>query len=258
MMPAIAIHKDVRHSDSSRRETMTTVLPEQYAKSAEDAPSGVSPGCLFVSTSLATWTTANPEQFARDFQINDTVYRRLDPEYYAWLRSRMVLAKKAATAGHLSAAAFEDLRVRFNAVHAWAVEHFSEAQLLAAVRTFRSCDYKPPLPEEFAKTKPVEPVPARTNPESERLPRARGLVDEIRNQALALGWTVESLYFSEGYERGPFAARYGLVCYIGQQDRVGEVTRQSIEIIGPPPMETRSRFYNADVEQPWIIRKTSR
>ena len=56
---------------------------------------------LFVSSSLAIWATNQPKGFARDFQINDTVYRRLDPEYYAWLRSRMVVAKKAATAGHL-------------------------------------------------------------------------------------------------------------------------------------------------------------
>ena len=236
---------------------MTTVLPEQCAKSAEDAPSGDTPSCLFVSTSLATWTTANPEQFARDFQINDTVYRRLDPDYYAWLRSRMVVAKRAATTGHLDAAAFEDLRVCFNAVHAWAIEHFSEAQLLAAVRTFRSCDYKPPLPEEFECTKPAEPIPSRPNSEAERIARAKQLVDEIRDQALALGWTMESLYFCEGYERRPIGPRYGLVCYIGQQDRVGEVTRQSIEIIGPPPMETRSRFYNAEVEQPWVRRAMS-
>ena len=226
---------------------MSVAVPEQCATSASAAP-----GSLFVATSLYVWFTGEPDRFARDFQINDTVYRRLDSEYYAWLRSRMALAKQAATAGHLDTSAFEDLRLRFNAVHAWAVEHFSEAQLLAAAQTFRSCDYKPPLPEEFAKTKPVEPVPARTNPESERLPRARGLVDEIRNQALALGWTMASLYFSEGYERGPFAARYGLVCYIGQQDRVGEVTRQSIEIIGPPPVDARNRFYNPDVEQPWV------
>lgn len=31
-----------------------------------------------------------------------------------------------------------------------------------------------------------------------------------------------------------------------------EVTRQSIELIGPPPSETRTRFYNPDVEQPWV------
>ena len=122
---------------------MSVELQEQCAELMPDASGGDSPSCLFVSTSLATWTTAHPEQFARDFQINDTVYRRLDPEYYVWLRSRMVIAKKAATAGQFPPAAFEDLRVRFNAVHAWAVEHLSEAQLLAAVRTFRSCDYKP-------------------------------------------------------------------------------------------------------------------
>ena len=95
---------------------------------------GKSPQCLFVSSTLSTWTTAQPEWFARDFQINDTVYRRLDPEYYAWLRSRMVLAKAAASSGRLDGAAFEDLRVRFNAVHEWAIRHFGEEQLLAAVR----------------------------------------------------------------------------------------------------------------------------
>lgn len=233
---------------------MTTVLTEQCAKPAEDAPDGDSPGCLFVSTSLATWTTANPEQFARDFQINDTVYRRLDPEYYAWLRSRMAVAKKAATADHLPPDAFEDLRVRFNAVHEWSVKYFGEAQLLAAVRTFRSCEYKPPLPEEFDRTRRAEPIPSKPSPEAERIARAKQLIDEIRDQALALGWTMESLYFCEGYERRPFAARYGVACYIGGEHRIGEVTWQSIEIIGPSPMETRSRFYNPDVEQPWIKR----
>jgi hypothetical protein len=233
-------------------------LQEQCAKLMPEVPGENSRGCLFVATSLATWMTANPEQFARDFQINDTVYRRLDPEYYIWLRLRMVAAKRAATTGHLDAAAFEDLRVRFNAVHAWAVEHFSEAHLLAAVRTFRACDYKPPLPEEFDCTNRTEPIPSKPSPEVERIARAKQLVDEIRDQALALGWTMESLYFCEGYERRPFAARYGVACYIGGEHRIGEVTRQSIELIGPPPMETRSRFYNPDVDQPWIIRKPSR
>ena len=127
----------------NQEKKMTTVLTEQCAKPAEDSPFGESPGCLFVSTSLATWTTTNPEQFARDFQINDTVYRRLDPDYYAWLRSRMAVAKKAATAGHLSPDAFEDLRVRFNAVHEWAVKHFGEALLAPWCRDFVRADMIP-------------------------------------------------------------------------------------------------------------------
>lgn len=127
---------------------MTMATAEPYAIPTSSAPDGNSPGALFVSTSLATWTTSNPEQFARDCQINDTAYRQLDPEYYAWLRSRMVIAKKTSTAGHLDAAAFEVLRARFNAVHVWAVESFGEEELLAAVRRFRSGDYQPPRPED--------------------------------------------------------------------------------------------------------------
>jgi len=228
---------------------MSVAVSEECAISASAAS-----GSLFVATSLHVWFTGEPDRFARDFQIDDTVYRRLDSEYYAWLRSRMALAKQAATAGHLDTSAFEDLRLRFNAVHAWAVEHFSEAQLLAAARTFRSCDYKPPLPEEFECTKPPEPIPSRPSSEAERIARAKQLVDEIRDRALALGWTMESLYFCEGYERRPIGPRYGLVCYIGQQDWVGEVTRQSIELIGLPPVDTKSRFYNPDVDQPCMIR----
>jgi len=30
--------------------------------------------------------------------------------------------------------------------------------------------------------------------------------------------------------------------------------RPGIEIIGPPPTEVRTRFYNPDVDQPWIVR----
>ena len=105
-------------------------------------------GHLFVSTALDLWFTEQPAAFARDVQIDDIAYRRLDPEYYAWLRSRMMLAKKAATAGRLDLAAFGALRVRFNAVHEWAVEQLGEDQLLAAVRTLRAGDYIPPAPED--------------------------------------------------------------------------------------------------------------
>lgn len=229
---------------------MTTVLMEQCAKSAEDAPSGVSPGCLFVSTSLATWTTANPEQFARDFQINDTVYRRLDPEYYIWLRSRMIVAKRAATTGHLDAAAFEDLRVRFNAVHDWAVEHFGEAQLVAVARAFRSGDYMPPVAEEEG---PHEPVPrVRKSAAGPISPEAMALVDAISERALSLGWKGERLYGVGN--NGFFDPRRGLVCFLKPGDRIGEVTLQSIEIIGPSPDGVRLSFFNPDVDQPWIRR----
>ena len=152
-----------------------------------------------------TWAPAKPEWFARDFQINDTVYRRLDPEYYAWLRSRMVLAKKAATAGHLDAAAFEDLRIRFNAVHEWAVQHFGEEQLLAAVRTLRAGEYKPPMAEDEAGTLPYRGVP--NPPPITFPPRPSPWWTRSASSAMALGWNRERLYaIGSGRIFAPIAA----------------------------------------------------
>jgi len=221
---------------------MSVAVPEEYAPSAP-----VAPGSLFVATSLHVWFTGEPHRFARDFQINDTVYRRLDPEYYAWLRSRMVLAKKAAAAGKLDAAAFEDLRVRFNAVHQWAVEHFGEDELLATVQTFRAGDYKPPVAEDEA---PRVSVPGVRKCVADTItPEAIAMVESISEHALSLGWKRERL---RGIGKGMFDPQRGLVCFLKPGDRIGEVTLQSIEIIHPLPSEVRHRFYNPDVDQPWV------
>ena len=222
---------------------MSVAVPEQCARSAS-----VAPGSLFVATSLHVWFTGEPDRFARDFQIDDTVYRRLDSEYYAWLRSRMVLAKKDATAGQLDTAAFEDLRVRFNAVHQWAVEHFGEDELLAAVRTVRAGDYKPPVAEDEGTGVPVPGV--RKSAADEISAEAMALVDSISEDALSLGWKRQRLY-AAGSSR-VFAPDRGLVCFLKPGDRLGEVTLQSIEIIHPLPSEVRHRFYNPDVDQPWV------
>lgn len=77
-------------------------------------------------------------------------------------------------------------------------------------------------------------------------------VDAIRDQALSLGWTDARLYQNRGRYSFPCGQEYGLVCFLYDDRSVGEVTRQSIEIIGPPPQENRLRFYNPDVDQPWL------
>jgi hypothetical protein len=200
---------------------------------------------LFVSTSLDAWTTGQPEIFARDVQINDSVYRRLDPEYYAWLRSRMNLAKLAASAGRLNPDAFEELRQKFNAVHEWAINHFGEDTLREAVRNLDTRGYAPPVAE---RDQPVRPARGAENVAAEIV----AMVDAIRDQALSLGWTQESLYGTGGAMRALFGKACGLASLLKAADRIGEVTRQSIEIILPNGV--RQRFYNPDVEQPWIRR----
>jgi|GEM_PF-2839955 hypothetical protein len=82
-------------------------------------------------------------------------------------------------------------------------------------------------------------------------PAAVAKVDAIREQALALGWSERGLYQNRGQFRFPYGEDYGLVCFIGDAQRIGEVTKQYIEIISPPPRENRLRFYNPDAPQPW-------
>jgi len=200
---------------------------------------------LFVSTSLDTWTTGQPEIFARDVQINDTAYRRLDPEYYAWLRSRMNLAKLAAGAGRLSPESFDELREKFNAMHEWAVARFGEDSLREAVRNLDARNYAPPVAEP---DKPVRPVRAAEHIASD----AVAMVDAIRDRALSLGWTEQSLYGTGGVTRALLGRACGLANLLKTTDRIGEVTRQSIEIILANGV--RQRFYNPDVEQPWVRR----
>jgi hypothetical protein len=81
------------------------------------------------------------------------------------------------------------------------------------------------------------------------------MVDAIRDQALALGWTVESLYGTGNATRALFGKACGLAGLLNPTHRIGEVTRQSIEIILPNGV--RQRYYNPDVEQPWIRRVKS-
>jgi len=76
-------------------------------------------------------------------------------------------------------------------------------------------------------------------------------VDAIRDRALALGWSERGLYQNRGQFRFPYGEDYGLVCFIGEEQRIGEVTKQYIEIVSPLPRENRLRFYNPDVPQPW-------
>jgi hypothetical protein len=203
---------------------------------------------LYVATDLSSWKTDRAATFSRDVQINDTAYRRLDPEYFAWLRSKLTLAKEAADKGRIDRAAFDDLRIRFQEIEAWALEHFGAQSLLVAIRAHEPRLYCPPQAE--LETRRPGPPPR----DDERINRASRLVDGIREKAIELGWSLERLYRHEGFHKRPFAGEYGLVCYIAMGARLGEVTRQSIEIIGPPPTEVRTRFYNSDVDQPWIVR----
>jgi hypothetical protein len=200
---------------------------------------------LFVSTALSFWKTDQPEVFARDVQINDTAYRRLEPEFYAWLRNKMNMAKLAVLAGQLSQEAFDATRDSFNWIHEWAITHFGQATLQEALGALDARDYQPPVAEPWG-SHDAPSAAGKVGADAEAL----AMVDAICEQAIGLGWKHERLYATAK----PLSENRGLVSYLNTGDRIGEVTRQSIEIIGQPPREVHTRFYNMAVEQPWIRR----
>ncbi len=215
------------------------------------------PECPWVSTDLRILRPEPTWNLAPDCEINGRCYRRLDPEYFAWLRSRMLEVKAAHKAGRVSQEAFDELRTRFNELQEIAIALFGEKALQEALRASGAADCRPPVADAFsgrsvAEQQAISEKAARPDSARSRA-GAETAVDAIRDKALALGWTHERLYVRPASDQpGP---RGDLVmALLRPGTRIGQVARQWIEIIGPPPHENVLRFYNPDVEQPWIRR----
>jgi hypothetical protein len=155
----------------------------------------------------------------------------------------MQMAKMAHKAGQLSQDAFDELRNRFNAIHDWALATFGEEALLQALERFDGRHYQPPVAEQ---NKRQPPKRRRTTCSEDGI----AMVDAICEQAIALGWKQARLY---GVATALPVSDYPLAACLRPGSRIGQVSRQNIEIIlGAPPNEVRQRYYNPDVEQPWI------
>lgn len=102
----------------------------------------------FVATNLSVYRPEGKASFPghspSDLTLDGLPYRRLDPTYYAWLRSRMERAKQAWQSGKLDAPSFAALRDKFNAIHDEAVQLFGEASLLQAVHSLDPRTYPAP------------------------------------------------------------------------------------------------------------------
>ena len=57
-------------------------------------------------------------------------------------------------------------------------------------------------------------------------------VDGIREEALALGWTMAQLYQNRGSVMFQCGQDYGLVCFLKDDSELGRVTRDFVEIRG--------------------------
>ena len=237
---------------------------------------------LFVATDLSILNQAATPATLQDIDIEGRVYRPLDPEYYAWLRTRMERAQVTFERGRLSPQAYELFRIRFNALHDQAVALFGEDALLDAIASLnpksyawpgRACEktHEPthgiaeesgqpapqvsPQPEEQPQSPPSldgwskhsfpEDDPERFRFSQRVSNRALAQVNAISDHALAMGWTEAELYQTRGRFPFPCGRQYGLVCFIHRDQRVGKVTENNIEIVYPDGHALR--FYRNEV-----------
>ena len=84
---------------------------------------------IYVSTGLDVHEVEDARDWPEDREIDGTLCRRLSPEYFAWLRSRMVTAQAAHKAGKLPEDAWNTLRRRFNALQELAIREFGKEHL---------------------------------------------------------------------------------------------------------------------------------
>ncbi len=99
---------------------------------------------LYVAQDLRSWETNEPDLYDREIAIDDFPYRRLDPEFYVWLKFVLDWAMDAYNSGRIDAALLEKFSRRFSAVHVWAKARFGVDALRRAEDEFDAQEYSPP------------------------------------------------------------------------------------------------------------------
>lgn len=240
----------VLESDRQKQEVPST---SRLKSGAPQHPSGPHPPPnakhSFVTTALDVLElhTDDPRE---SIQRSAKTYYRLTPTYFAWLYRKMSVAHASFEAGKLDPQIYRATADRFNAVREMAIHLFSETTLKDAVHTFDPESFKLPV----VQSNWLYPKDGSWPFTQAIPPDAIRQVKAIEAQALAARWSEVRLYQNRGRYRFPCGEDYGLVCFVGAGVQIGEVSTQSIELIRPGPRRTITRFYNPDVEQPWLKR----
>jgi hypothetical protein len=104
---------------------------------------------LYVATNLAFQFVDDPQGVARDIDVNGVIFRRLDPEYYAFLRGKMKIAQTAHEDSRMPDQTWERLRICFNDVHRFAKFVWNEEELLEVVKKFNPRVYSAPATNRY-------------------------------------------------------------------------------------------------------------
>ena len=217
----------------------------------------------FVSTSMCVAHKGAQHIESELIYIGDVAHYRLTPLFWAYLRHAFNNATRACEARKLDGSTYSELLERISRIYNMALAQYGTDAIKSAEQTFTPPKWKrhceclsqgaKPIENEFdtdAPTGAAYRYPANATGAYHTVSKtALALVDAIRDKAIAAGWTMPQLYRNVGIANRD----WGLVCYIGTEDRIGVITRQSIEIVHRSTGGARSlHFYNHEVDQPWL------
>jgi hypothetical protein len=211
---------------------------------------------IYISSSLERLEKKEERNISiyRDISLNNQVvdnerlYIPLTPAVYGWLRKQMDKAHMAYKADKLPADNWNSLRNKFYPLHDWAITTYGRKAIEKAISIPQKNPFNGQLQERHSEHNyPAIGEYSHAHPVT---PAALAQVDAIKDKAINLGWQENALYQNRGHFSFPYGQDYGLICFIDKGSYLGEVTRQSIEIIGTSSKTLN--FYNRDVEQPWV------
>jgi hypothetical protein len=242
------------------------VLPDSgkpLCKSKAKAPAAIPPtkplSAIYVSTGLKVLTPSDLGPETKEYEHDGVKYRRLDPEYLAWLQERMFKAQAAHRNGKLPDKQWQFLRESFNAIQAWAKTAFTRKQ--APQPEVEQSD------EEFF-TSAGPAMPARREPEGWCYPQSGSFpffetvpdasvqaVMAIRDEALSKGWSEACLLQNRAHLLFPIGHDWGLVCFLKESREIRSVSHKFIEIVHHEKSNRTSllRFQNPDLMRGSIL-----
>jgi len=222
---------------SGRSSTSKQLKPTPATPSSPAQPQIAPPEALFVSSGLKVLTPPGIAPGVREFEQDGIKYRRLDPEYLAWLQDRMHKAQATHRAGKLPTKQWEFLRASFNAIADWAKQAFSRKPIAPPDESEMSdeeafCSGAPSHP--FVRPGPMGWYYPQTGTfafHQEVTDEALTAVRAIRDEAISLGWSEASLFQNRAHLLYPIGQDWGLVCFLEKGRTLGTISREFIEIV---------------------------
>lgn len=234
--------------------------PSEPAKPSSENPGSESP-TLYVSTNLQYRFLSDTKNLARDLMLNDVVYRRLDLQFYCWLRYKMSRLAQAYQRGELPEDRYISVLTPFMVVKAQALADYGDSEIQKAWKALlpKIDRYRPPSRKAFEDAGAVDRQRAWTSqsnetaasafrfdwPESShpdlpfRVAVTETALKKVRakeKEAFAKGWSADDLYQNRGALAFPYGKEYGLICFLSKDQReIGDITEQAISIAVKTP-----------------------